>query len=163
MKGQRVLVDTMVIIEAHRMGCWNALIKFFAVETVEQCAIECASGDKRRKGYVEIDQQLLRSQIKIHEVTGPMQAALMVSDPSAAVLDAGEKDLLSLALTQDAWLLCAPDKAAISTAFQLNLIDKVIALEELALEAGVRKQGYRENHTKKWLAGYKAKLQFGIL
>ena len=39
MKGQRVLVDTMVVIEAHRIGCWNALLHSFQIETVEQCIV----------------------------------------------------------------------------------------------------------------------------
>ena len=164
MKGQRVLVDTMVVIEAHRIGCWNALLHSFQMETVEQCIVECATGYRRRKGYVALDQQRLRSQIKVHEVTDVMRAGLLVADPGAAFIDAGERDLLSYAMTQEeVLLLCSPDKAAISSAFRLNLFNRLVALEELALVAGVRKHGYRQNHTKEWLTNYKTKVQLGIL
>jgi len=169
MKGQRVLVDTMVVIEAHRMGCWNALAHYFSLETVEQCVIECATGYRRRKGYVQIDQQQLISKIKVHGVTEALRAALLVADPGAAAIDSGEKDLLSYALTQpDALVLCSPDKATVNSTYRLKfsgntLFDRLVALEELALEAGFRKQGYGENHTKQWLTTYKTKVQLGIL
>lgn len=164
MKGQRVLVDTMVVIEAHRIGCWNALLHWFKLESVEQCVIECATGYRLRKGYVPIDQERLRFQLTVHEVTDVMRARLLVADPGVAFIDAGERDLLSYAITQEeVLLLCSPDKAAISSAFRLSLFDRLVALEELAVETGVRKQGYGENHTKEWLANYKAKVQLGIL
>ena len=92
-----------------------------------------------------------------------------MADPGAAAIDSGEKDLLSYALTQpDALVLCSPDKAAVSSAYRLKssrntLFDRLVALEELALEAGFRKQGYGENHTKQWLTTYKTKVQLGIL
>jgi hypothetical protein len=164
MKGQRVLVDTMVVIEAHRIGCWAGLVGYFSIETVECCAIESATGYRRREGYVAIDQELLRSQIRIHGVTAEMRAALYDADPLSARLDPGERDLLSFATIQsDALLLCAPDKAAINCTFRVNLLDKLVALEELATEAGIRKQGYRENHTRQWLTAYKTKVILGIL
>jgi hypothetical protein len=31
--GDRVLLDTMVIMEAHRISCWNGLRGFFLLET----------------------------------------------------------------------------------------------------------------------------------
>ncbi len=57
--------------------------------------------------------------------------------------------MLAFALSQQgAWLLCAPDKAAILSAHRLSFLHRVLALEEMALAAGVRKQGYGLNHTK---------------
>jgi hypothetical protein len=44
-----------------------------------------------------------------------------------------------------------------------TLFDRLVALEELALEAGFHKQGYGKNHTKEWLTTYKTKVQLGIL
>ena len=35
--GAVVLVDTNVIIEAHRTGAWAALVGGYSVETVEEC------------------------------------------------------------------------------------------------------------------------------
>jgi len=54
-KGDIVLTDTNVIIEAHRTKCWRAVVNAFKVETVEKCCEEAATGDKRRADYVVID------------------------------------------------------------------------------------------------------------
>ncbi len=35
-KGQIVLVDTNVILEAHRVSCWNTLASHFRLATVEE-------------------------------------------------------------------------------------------------------------------------------
>lgn len=163
-RGDRVLIDTMVIIEAQRISCWNALIQFFALETVEQCVIECATGDRFRKGYIKVDTEKLRMQIKVHAVTETMRVAFLTSDSRGSKLDPGERDLLAYALSQqETWLLCDPDKAAILSAHRLNFLDRVVALEGMALAAGIRKQGFGKNHTKNWLAEFKTKVLLGIL
>ena len=38
-RGDKVLIDTMVIIEAHRVSFWNALVEAFNIETVETCLV----------------------------------------------------------------------------------------------------------------------------
>ena len=53
-RGDMVL-DTNVIIEAHRTKCWGAVVNAFKVETVEKCCEEAATGDKRRADYVVIN------------------------------------------------------------------------------------------------------------
>jgi hypothetical protein len=58
---------------------------------------------------------------------------------------------------------CDPDKAAILSAHRLNFLDRVVALEDMALAAGIRKQGFGKNHTKNWLAEFKTKVLLGIL
>lgn len=162
-QGNRVLVDTMVIIEAHRVSCWSALLKFFAVETVEQCAIECATGDRRRGDYVAVAQERLRTQIKVNEVTDAMRVAFATSDPRGGYLDWGERDLLAYALSQpDAWLLCAPDKAAILSAHRLNFLERVVALEEMATTAGAGQHKFGRNHTTGWLSEFRTKVRLGI-
>jgi len=50
MPGKRVFVDTNVIIEAHRVGCWNALCGSFSIETVEKCLQEATSGHSDKPG-----------------------------------------------------------------------------------------------------------------
>jgi hypothetical protein len=57
-KGQIVLLDTNVIIEAFRTRCWRAIVNTFKIETVEKCCEEAATGDKRQPGYVEVDVEL---------------------------------------------------------------------------------------------------------
>jgi hypothetical protein len=154
----------MVIIEAHRVSCWNSLIQFFVLETVEQCVIECATGNRLRKDYLEVDTEKLRMRVKIHAVTEMMRVAFLTSDPRGSKLDPGERDLLAYALSQkEAWLLCDPDKAAILSAHRLDFLDRVVALEDMALAAGLRKQGFGRNHTKNWLAEFKTKVRLGML
>jgi len=162
-KGDRVLVDTMVIIEAHRVSCWSALIRFFAVETVEQCAIECATGNRRRGGYVAVAQDKLRTQIKVNEVTDARRVAFAISDPRGGYLDLGERDLLAYALSQqDAWLLCASDKAAILSAHRLNFLERVVALQQMATIAGAGKREFGWNHTTDWLSEFRTKVRLGM-
>jgi len=163
-KGDRVLIDTMVIVEAHRISCWNGIRGFFSLETVEECVIECATGDRRRKGYVPVDGEKLGTEIHVHAVSEAMRTNLLVRDPRSARLDPGERDLLAFALSQEAaWLLCAPDKAAILSAHRLNSLDRVVALEEMAVAAGIRKEDYGMNHTKRWLGEFKTKVQLGMV
>jgi len=163
-KGDRVLIDTMVIIEAHRISCWNGLRAFYSLETVEPCIIECATGDRRRKEYVPVDGEKVRAEICVHTITEAMRIALLVRDPKSARLDPGERDLLAFALSLEAaWLLCDPDKAAILSAHRLDYLDRVVALEEMALAAGLRTEGYAMNHTKRWLGEFKTKVQLGMV
>lgn len=142
----------MVIIEAHRVSCWNALSQFYKLETVEQCIIECATGNRRRPGYVKVEAEALRQRLRVHEVTEAMRIAFLTNDPRGNKIDPGERDLLAYALSiPEAWLLCDPDKAAILSAHRLNFLDRVVALEDMTLAAGLRKQGFGLNHTKNWL------------
>ena len=43
-RGTPVLVDTMVIIESHRVGAWKALAGGYRVGTVEDCVTETQRG-----------------------------------------------------------------------------------------------------------------------
>lgn len=58
---KRLLVDTVAIIDCHKFSCWNAVLSYFAVETVEECYKECCSGG-RNPDHVQFDQALLLSQ-----------------------------------------------------------------------------------------------------
>ena len=68
-KGDIVLMDTNVIIEAHRTKCWRAVVNAFKVETVEKCCEEAATGDKRRADYVVINVEAMKKSVLIHPVT----------------------------------------------------------------------------------------------
>ena len=51
-----VLVDTNVILEAHRAGAWRALAGGYPVETVEECVTETQTGYQRRSPERRIDE-----------------------------------------------------------------------------------------------------------
>lgn len=71
MTGQRppILVDTNIIIEAVRTGCWNALRGRYDLVTVEKCREEARSGIARTPGSVVVEGRHLNSGIRIVAVT----------------------------------------------------------------------------------------------
>lgn len=138
-RGQAVLVDTNIIIETVRTGCWNALATHFSVHTVEKCCEEARTGDARRPGYVEVSEKVLREKLTVHPVSDAELVALSLRDTEAFRLDAGERHLWAHAAGRtDAWLACCCDQAAINVAVRLGWGDQIISLEELASAAGAR-------------------------
>jgi hypothetical protein len=145
-KGDRVFMDTNAIVEAHRVKCWNAITTFFQIETVEECQKECASGNQQRREYVAVDTGAFKETVVVHSVSNAMRASLISADPAAAVLDQGEKDLISRLFAQQGnWFACTPDKAAAASMFRLDLARRITALETLADLAGMRRLKFRDN------------------
>ena len=68
-KGDIVLVDTNIIIEAHRAKCWRAIVNFFRAETVEKCCEEAATGERRRSDYVVVDVEEIKKGVMVHTVS----------------------------------------------------------------------------------------------
>lgn len=152
-RGQIVLMDTNVIIEAVRTNCWNALASYFALETVEKCLEESLTGDLRRRDYVKVDPaQLKKGLSKVHKLSSVETAAFAVALPHADELDAGERHLCAHALPRtDAWIASCADRNALKAAFALGWKDRFVSLEALAHATGARpdlKQHYRE----RWLS-----------
>jgi hypothetical protein len=161
-KGDRVFMDTNSIVEAHRVKCWNAITTFFQIETVDQCQKECASGNQQRREYVAVETGTFKETVVVHSVSNAMRASLISADPAAAVLDQGQKDLISGLLAQQGnWWACAPDKAVAASMFRLDLAIRITALETLADLAGMRRLKFRDNFTGRWLHAVQANLQLG--
>lgn len=151
-KDDCILIDSNAIIEAHRVGCWKNLLSFFAIETVDMCARECASGKQLHRDYVPVDTNALRKDSTIHEVNDVMRRELIFKEPSAADLDDGELDLLafSLTLSPEVLLICSPDKACMKVASKLGLLDRLVSLESLARRVGRGSLHFKLNYTEKW-------------
>jgi hypothetical protein len=134
-----VLVDTNVILECWRVGAWRALAGGYAVETVEDCAIETQTGFQRRRPEQRIDEaELRRSVARVHPVSQAELAAAAVRDEMLSFLDPGERALWTHALTRtDPWLLCGPDKASLRLGIRLGFRDRLVALERLLDEWGI--------------------------
>ncbi len=164
-KGDRVLIDSNAIIEAHRTRCWPNLIAFFSVETVDMCARECASGKQLHRHYVPVDTNALRENIPTHEVSDAMRLELICKEPSAADIDDGEKDLLAFAITlpPNAFLICSPDKACMCVAARLGLIDRLVSLQALAERVGRGNLSFRQNYTENWHRKQRTTIQLDIL
>src|SRR5262245_12319473 len=114
-RGQVILVDTNIIIEAVRTRCWNALASYFSVETVETCLEEGLTGDPLRPGYVQVDPAQLRKGVsKSHPVSSLQTMRLALTYPTADELDPGERKLLAHAMDRkDEWILGSADRAAV--------------------------------------------------
>lgn len=153
LRGQILLVDTNIIIEAFRTRCWNALAGYFAVETVERCFEEALTGDPLRPGYVQVDAAQLRKGLRQRHAVGNLERAqLVLRLATANALDAGERELFAHALQRnDAWLASCADRAAVNAALELGWEERIVALERLAQATGAR-SGFKHHFTERWLA-----------
>lgn len=162
-RGQRVLVETNVIIEAHRTGCWNALVGYFSVETTDMCCTEAASGNPHEPGYVPVDTERLRKAVKIHQVTPPQMAQAALRAAGMSRNDDGERELLAFAAAEAApVVLSCSDRRAVIVGRELGLLDRFISLEELAEAVGARCH-FKTHYTKKWLSQLRTDLELDNL
>lgn len=159
--GDRILVDTMIIIEAYRSRCWAALASTFRVETVDMCVVECATGRRLRRNFQPIEDADLRRRLAaIHQVDELLRAALVTSDRLAGHLDAGELDLIACAMAQkEAWLMCTSDRAALGCLHRLGFLYRTVSLEGMADRAGWRGSEFPPNFGEKWLSKVRTELQ----
>ena len=152
------MVDTMVIIEAHRANCWNALLGQFQMDTVSRCVEECETGNQRRRNPVTVDTVAMRKRLAPKSVTPVMVYEMEQRLAGRVDLDPGERELLAYAVTQqDAWIISAPDKAAMRAGMLLGILDRFVSLQDLANSAG-QNPALRENFTNRWQANFRAQL-----
>ena len=75
---RRLLVDTNVLIEAVRTGCWRPITGQLALETVEACRREAVAGSESSiRGYVRVSEDDLARLRTVHRVLiSPDKAAI---------------------------------------------------------------------------------------
>ena len=147
-----VLVDTNVILEAHRAGAWRAVAGGYPVETVEECVIETQTGFQQRPPERQIDEKELRTSLRaVHSVGNRERAELAIRAADVA-LDIGEASLWAHALSrEDAWVLCGPDKASLRCGVRLEFREQLVALEYLLDGVGFRSgKALRRQYTTAW-------------
>jgi len=151
-RGQVVLVDTNIIIEAFRAHCWNAVTTHFTVETVETCYEEALTGDPLRPDYIAVDAAQLRNGLRMrHAIAREQGAQLRVRLAYEEGLHAGEIDLFAHALGRsDAWIASCADRAAVYAALELGWEDRFVSLEAMARAAGA-KPALKHHFTDRWL------------
>ena len=161
-KDQIVLVDTNVILEAHRISCWNNLAHHFKLSTVEKVIEETQTGFQNRQPGQTINEAALRDSLHhIAGITNEARAQFALDHPHV-LLDPGELDLIIYAHTIDpktAWLLNSPDMAAVRYSHQNGWIDRLVSLE--AMNNYLRAHtttNLRENYTDNWLRVKKTRL-----
>lgn len=155
-RGSTILVDTNIIIEAHRCGIWTSLCNGFHIVTVEKCVEETQTGYQNRKPEQTIGSGQLKETLhQIATVSDTERANLQVQYVNAVSLDIGERELLAHALTrEDKFLVASPDTAALRAAMALKLGDSMISLEEMIEVLGIKPHlPLRSNYSRKWLSG----------
>ena len=172
MSSQRVFLDTNIILEAFRVGCWSAICHQYKIETVEKCIEEALTGDPEEPGRTEVKpDQLTGGLAGRHAVSKAELAQFALKYPDLPVLDDGELHLL-------AWLdarglignvkilLSTSDKAAIVAASQLGGLDSLVSLEKLSSTSGVSRSqtaSLRTQFGAQWLEGIKTKVILGVM
>ena len=152
-RGTPVLVDTNVIIEAHRTQTWRALVGGYGVETVDDCVMETQTGFQRRRSEEAIDRdQLVESLANVHAVSDLDRAKLAVRVDGIA-LDLGEWSLWAHARgREEPWVLCGPDKASLRCGVRLGFRDRLVSLQGLVHGVGHRpKVALKRQYTTEWL------------
>lgn len=162
-KGQIVLVDTNVIIESHRVKCWNAIADYYALETVEKCVEETQTGAQNRSPEENVDRaKLISSLTAVHRVTEIEKATFLLRQK--VQLDPGERDLLSHAAgRQDAWIISSPDKAAMRAAFAEGWLDRLVSLETLCNHLRIKlARNLQRNYSREWHSTEFVKLRMNM-
>lgn len=152
---KRVFVDTNIIIEAHRIECWNIVAGAFELHTVEQVKVEALQGRKSSRDYVPVDAHVFDSCIQVHRVEQADLAKAILGCRELLTLDDGERDLLAYLQghLRDADLLSTADAAAVRVACLLGFGDNLVSLEEL-LQSKSKMPGIRStyltNSLRRW-------------
>lgn len=157
-------MDTNVVLEAHRTGCWVPLAKYFALHTVTKVVEETQTGYQNRNPEHWIDETVLRRQLThVEQVTELQRVAFNMAHGHPA-LDPGERDLLVYAETLDApaWLLNSPDMAAVRFAHHLGWIDRLVSLGAMSAHLKARLgRDLRDHYTESWLSRKRTDLLLG--
>jgi hypothetical protein len=161
--GDEIFLDTNVIIEAFRVKVWKPLAQTFRLSTVEECAIEAATGYKRRKGYVAVDLDAIRATASIHKPEFSSVVSLTRSLPAGLLLDPGERDLTACAIARPhGWLFCSADAAAVRALHVLGKLGQAVSLEAIVRVAKLN-PNVREQFAEKWLSDRRTRLELGVL
>ncbi len=145
-----ILVDTNVILEAHRTRCWKAIASGYSVETVEACFEETQTGHRNRPSTQKINPDELKNILSaIHQVRNEDLAELILKTDIA--LDYGEQHLWAHALNrQGDSKFCGPDTASLRVGILLGHRDRLVSLEQLLDDIGSQSKGLRPQYQRKW-------------
>jgi hypothetical protein len=152
----------MIVIEAVRTGCWNAIAGQLQVVTVEECTKELRRGNPGTPGYVKVtSRDVVR--ISVAPLSDLQRAAFRLAYPAADGLDPGERDLLAHAMSRtDEFQLCSCDKAAVVAANIMGWLDRVVSLEAVTTSVGGRpRPALRIQFTEARMSHWRTSLRLG--
>lgn len=164
-KGDIVLIDTNVILEAHRVGCWISLSQYFNLHTVEKVIEETQTGFQNRNPEQTIDQALLRKSFNHVQTVTDLQVVEFDMTNTGTLLDDGEKQLIiySQTIKEKVWYLNSPDLASVKYSCQVGSQDRLISLESMIRRLDCKlKNELERNFTESWLSQSKLKFLMGI-
>jgi hypothetical protein len=152
----------MIVIEAVRTSCWNAITGQRTLATVEECATELRSGDASRPGYVPVTEADL-ARLQVQSVSTLESARFRLKYSDADGMDAGERDLMAHAATRtDDFAICSSDKAAVRAAHAFGWLDRLVSLESLAASVGARpRPSLRAQFTESRMSEWRTTLRLG--
>lgn len=167
MPTMRVFVDTNVILEAIRIGCWPMLCNSHTIETVEKCIEEALTGS-----HLTVAEQrtVINGLAARHDPCKLDIANLIFSHPECKGLDDGELHLFSWLYAQNILpnaliLISTADKAAIRATDVFGWINSLISLEKLLQQSGATKAkigSLREHFKIAWLSSIRSKILLDI-
>lgn len=172
MNKQRVFVDTNVILESFRTGCWTAICQTYSIETVEKCIEEALTGDPTEPGRIVVPpDELIHGLSARHSVSKLELATFALQHPECQALDDGELHLLAWLdahhlLPHVTVLVSTADKAAIVATGRLGGLDSLASLEHLAQKSGVTRMQLNElkdHYRNGWLDEIRLKVRLGMI
>ncbi|ACL05402.1 hypothetical protein Dalk_3714 [Desulfatibacillum aliphaticivorans] len=172
MSKTRVFVDTNIIIEAFRTGCWTQICRKFSMETVEKCIEEALAGDPLEPNRIPVDKDPLISGLGAAHAVGKLElACLALGYPDLPALDDGELHLLAWLhakglLPEALVLISTADKAAVVATCQLGGMDSLASLEHLMKKSGGQHEqinNLRKHYRASWLDEIKTKIRLGVI
>ena len=166
-RGDRVLVDTNVILEAHRVGCWRPMATQFRLITVEKVIEETQTGHQNRSTDQNIDETALRDSFCHIAAPDKVERAAIDIDFPDHGLDDGEYHLVAYAATigdEQAWLLNSPDRGTIRLCSRAQWLDRLVALQTMTDLLGLpHGRQLRGNYKRSWLETEINRFRFGLL
>ena len=172
MNKQRVFVDTNVILESFRTGCWTAICQSHSIETVEKCIEEALTGDPTEPGRIVVPpDQLIQGLSGRHLVSKLELAKFALQHPECPALDDGELHLLAWLnahhlLPHVTVLVSTADKAAIVATGRLGGLDSLASLEHLAQNSGVTRiqlNELKDHYRNDWLNKIRTQVRLGMI
>lgn len=159
----RVFVDTNVILEAVRIGCWALLCNSHTIETVEKCIEETLTGNHLTPTE---HKTIINGLAARHEPSKRDIANLILTHPESKGLDDGELHLFAWLYAQNILpntliLISTADKAAIRATNIFGWINCHISLEKLLQQAGATRSKIESLHVhfkNAWLSSIKSKI-----
>jgi hypothetical protein len=162
-RGDIVFIDTNSIAAAHAARAWGAVRGGFKLRTAVICLEEATRPDRHGRILVNKTVPELAAELDARQVDDAMRFHLVEKLGDTIVLDAGERDLIALALAhgREVWCFCGPDKAALRALHYIGWSDRMVSLEEMMQLVGLSPKGLEPVQTKRWLGEKRTKLKLG--